>query len=418
MSQYMQAYASTFPFSGGVLVAKGEAILFEGAYGFEDRESKIKTSLETRFPIASLSKAFTALAVLQLEAAGGLSSTDSAQRYLPSYAQVDEAIRIHHLLSHTSGLPDYQVPRGKQLHEVFVEKMGHKVFCETLLGKAVDTLGNTFLYSNPGYYLLGMIVEQVSGMSFEAYLQEHIFSPFGLHQTTVDDPTVSIPHRAKPYSIELANNFVPAPITDARNFYPQGGLVSTVHDLHRWSVALDGLPSSIITKLYDKHIPVPGHQDTFYGYGWGVEQWQGKMAVGHGGSHWGYRAQLMKVPSGDLLVVVLSNFGFQDCLRVVRGLGEIAMGLSVKMPKRPEKVDLSPAQYEPLLGIYRHGDFRIELQKEGEDFWIKYSGQKMKVYPINERVFAHELIETYFEVKTNAEGKLTLWGCEKERSNG
>lgn len=416
MSQYMQAYASTFPFSGGVLVAKGEAILFEGAYGFEDRESKIKTSLETRFPIASLSKAFAALAVLQLEAAGGLSSTDSAQRYLPMYTQLDEAISIHHLLSHTSGLPDYQVPKGQKLHEVFTEKMGHEAFCETLLGKAVDTPGNTFRYSNPGYYLLGMIIEQVSGMTFEAYLQEHIFSPFALPQTTVDDPTVRIPHRAKPYDLE-GDDFVSAPITDARNFYPQGGLVSTVHDLHCWSLALDALPPSIITKLYDKHIPVPGHQDTFYGYGWGVESWQGKMAVGHGGSHWGYRSQLMKVPSEDLLVVALSNFGFQDCLRVVRGLGEIAMGLPVKMPKRPEKVILSPAQYEPLLGVYRYGDFSISLQKEGADFWVKYSGQKMKVYPINERVFVHVLIETYFEVKTNTEGKLTLWGCEKEGSN-
>lgn len=304
-------------FSGAVLVTQNGRTVFAGAYGAARREPMIPNTMETRFELASLSKLFTAVAIAQLVERGRLSFDSSVAGVLPDYPnpETGRRITVHHLLTHTSGLPDFYRNGKLRLLEDSIHTL--RDFWRTF---ALDSLwsvpGARYDYSNSNYILLGSIIERVSGMPFEEYVQRHLFDPAGMTRTCYCEP--GAPDHATPYSRYTAgfgpgrraviDRWVEVPAGAKRPGAPGGGGISTVGDLARFAEAL--LTHRLLTPQMTALVLAPkvktddeGHR----GYGFEVYDWSGTRVVGHGGNFWGTMSQLDIYPESGYTVVVLSN---------------------------------------------------------------------------------------------------------------
>jgi CubicO group peptidase (beta-lactamase class C family) len=296
------AAAERFGFSGAVLVEhKGVVVLHKG-YGLADRENGISTTAETVFDIGSITKPFTAAAILKLEEQGRLRVTDSITRYFKSVPPDKAGITIHHLLTHTSGLRgdfggDYDVITRDSLVRA------------ALSSKLNAAPGADYDYANAGFSLLAAIIEQVSGRPYEQYLREELLKPAGLLNTgyrlgDVATKPIAVGYRAgvrwgtpleKPWAADGPH----------WNLRGNGGLLSTVGDLHRWQVALESArvlsPASFV-----KATTPPANSD--YGYGLDVSKTpRGTRHIGHNGANGYFYARMASFPDDSVKVVFATN---------------------------------------------------------------------------------------------------------------
>lgn len=268
LRSYLDTLTAADAFSGVVLLARDGTPIFEHAYGNALFGIPIQTT--SRFALASMNKMFTAVAVAQLAESGKLSFQDPIRKYLPEYPRkITEKITIHHLLTHTSGLPPYLV-RGEleQIHAATVQDYLPAFFSRPLLFEP----GERWSYSNAGFLTLDAIVERVSGQSFSEYLEQHIFAPAGMSHSV------------------------------------QG--ISTVEDLLKFANALRQdklLGPKFTSKLLEGKVETDGGDGSRYAYGFLEEEVNGQRIVGHGGSAPGWNGQLDIYRESGYTVVVLAN---------------------------------------------------------------------------------------------------------------
>jgi D-alanyl-D-alanine carboxypeptidase len=304
-------------FSGAVAMYRGRSPLLTRAFGMARREPPARNDVDMRFELASLSKLFTAVAVAQLVERGRLRFESTIAEALPEYPNRATASRItvHQLLTHTSGLPDFYRNGKIRLYEDSIRSLTD--YWPTF---AMDTLwgepGRAHDYSNANFVVLGAIVERLSGLRFETYVERFIFAPAGMTNSCYCDLTA--PRRATPYS-RYTSGFGPArrpepdrwievPTTARRPGAPAGGGISTAADIARFGSAM--LSNSLVSADMFRTMITPyvsmdggGHR----GYGFEVYDWSGTRFAGHGGNFWGVMTQLDIYPETGHVVVVLSN---------------------------------------------------------------------------------------------------------------
>jgi len=236
----VEAYRQIGQFNGSVLVAEKGAVLLKKGYGLAQMEWGIPNTADTRFRLGSITKQFTATLVLRQVEQGRIRLDGKLSDYLPDYRpDTGQKVTIHHLLTHTSGIPSYtdsptffsEVSRDPHPVDEFVKK-----FCS---GDLEFEPGSKFHYDNSGYFLLGALLEKVSGRSYEQLLREEILDPLGMKDTGYDRGETLLPHRAAGYEKDLAG-YRNAPYLDMSLPYAAGALYSTVEDLYRWDQALYG----------------------------------------------------------------------------------------------------------------------------------------------------------------------------------
>jgi len=289
-------------FQGSALVALGDRILLSKGYGMADAAKGIRNAPETRFRLASLTKQFTAMAILILQSQGKLDVKDAACTYLPDCPSAWRAITIHQLLSHTSGLPDFtELPDFESI------KNQPSTAAQTLArikGLPLDFApGQGFHYNNSGYAALGSIVERVSGMAYEAFLRQEIFGPLGMRDTGYDTGAGRLATGYK-------NATTVADPTNASVYLAAGGLYSTVLDMHRWDQALytDRLmPKDLLATMFQPMTAIPDVPNLRYGYGVYVGTMADRPFVGHDGAVEGSRTYYGRHPDDRLSVILLSN---------------------------------------------------------------------------------------------------------------
>ena len=292
-------------FQGAVLVAKGGKVLFCKAYGLADVENGVPNTPQTVFRIASITKPFTGIAILQLHERGLLNIHDPIAKYL-DYPEGDK-ITIHHLLCHTSGIPNItKLPNfaAIQLQPTTPqETMRHFQALPLRF-----TPGERCEYSDSGYIVLGAIVEAVTGLSYAEYVQEHIFGPLKMHSTYCDDGRQLIPHRALGYA-QKERKLFSANYIDMTLPYAAGGIASTVEDLYR---LMEGLGVLLSQKSLDLLFTVHAEgQSIACGYGFRIgpknPEFEGlsQATVGHFGGIEGFKAALIR--SDDFTMIILSN---------------------------------------------------------------------------------------------------------------
>lgn len=304
ITNYINDYSKDYKFNGTILVAQGNKIVFNKAFGMADSEKNIENTSQTVFEIASITKQFTASAILMLQEKKLLSVQDSLSKYIPDYPNGDE-IKIYNLLNHTSGIPDHM-----ELVES-IESGEHTYNFEELIELFKDEpldfeTGTEFEYSNSNYIVLGYIIEQISKMNYKEYIQENILKPLSLNNTGFISNKEEIINKAIGYySIDDSEyEYEKAIDTEGSLIASAGEMYSTVEDLYKWENAL--YAGKIINKKSLKDMFTPNLND--YGYGWFVdESTKGNKSIYHGGNLSGYTSYVKRNIDKKYLIIVLSN---------------------------------------------------------------------------------------------------------------
>jgi CubicO group peptidase (beta-lactamase class C family) len=400
MQAFMQAHVEANGFMGTVLVARGDQVLHRAGYGMADLEQDTPATPQTIFRLASLTKQFTAAAILQLQDQGRLSVADPVSAYLPDYPE-GEAITLHQLLNHTAGLPDYeQFPDQAALRR-------EAVSVDQLIARFADlplefTPGSQFSYSNSGYAVLTRIIETVSGQTYAEYLAEHIFQPLGMAATGYEDWAMVLPHRAEGYVLN-EDVYRRAEFMDMSNAAGAGGLYSTVSDFYRWNRALDDGRLLSEAARQAMFAPATGPAATAgYAYGWGVANVAGRDFVLHGGEVNGASTFVIRDPAQALLVLVLSNVEGIPADAIAFGLAAIALGDPYALPPKHTAIELDPAVFERYVGRYQVGPNLIATISMDAGHYYAQTGDnpQIELLPSSETKFFATTadIEVHFQV--------------------
>jgi len=319
---FLEGLVAADQFSGAVLVAQNDQILLEKAYGLAKRSPDVPNNVDTKFNLGSMNKMFTAVAILQLMEQGKLSLDDTIIEHLPDYpnSEVAGQVTIHHLLTHTSGLGD--VFTGKFIENPNLYR-SNTDFLPLFVNEPLQFKpGEQFSYSNAGYVVLGLIIERVSGQSYDDYIQRHILESGGMVNTGAFAIDANTPNLAIGYTTRDINGYKTIPLTDNSSMMPgkgfaAGGWYSTVGDLLRFRNALlnfEILNPALTELLLTGKVDV---QANFrYAYGFFDRKIAGQRVVGHGGGAPGVCSSLGMYLETGYTVIILSNSD-EGCLRAL-----------------------------------------------------------------------------------------------------
>lgn len=386
VDQYVRPYLEMGCFSGAVLIAKGGKVLLSKGYGMANYELSVPNTPRTRFHIASLSKPFTAAAILLLEEQGRLSVRDPLSRFLPDYPN-GNAITIHHLISHRSGIPnvnsfpDYdEKSKSPQTLDSIIRMFKNKPL--------EFAPGEKYRYSNSNYNLLAFIIEKVSGLSYEEFLARNIFQPLGMADTGHDgDPRALVPSRAMGYVPAALGQVVNAPYLDWSIKTGNGSLYSTVEDLYKWDRAL--YTEKVLKKAtLEKMFAEP--------YAWFTGKAFNRRVFRYGGRSPGFTSSLARFVDDDLCIVVTSNNYSVLGQSFEEPLAAIVFGEKYEAP--PRAVRLSSEVLSRLTGRYQFGpDFYTpnatwEIVRQGDVPALVAGGSTVALLPLAE----NELLDRMF----------------------
>lgn len=312
-----------------ILVAKKGRVLYKKGFGLANMEWNIPIGTNTVFQIGSVTKLFTALGILQLIENQKLFLKDSIQKFIPAFPTKGHTITIEHLLAHTSGIKDY-VTMNHPDPNIMRRDFKTLEVIDFFKNEPLEFVpGTKSSYSSSGTFLLGYIIEVVSGISYGQYIQDNIFKPAGMMNSYYGDNSRVIPNRADSYGAEegIYRN------GDYRSMtvpYAAGALLSTVEDIFKWHQALYSnklLGKNLLTKSVAAHELKDGTKGDF-GYGWFVNyvQVKGSPTLAHSGGISGFNSLVMYLPNEDVLVVVLSNFQDAKVQEITTNVATLTIG--------------------------------------------------------------------------------------------
>ncbi len=383
-NEYLRAYEAN-GYSGSIILAEKGAITLYRAYGKEIP----RPSLHHIWTIGSITKPLTATAILQLAAQSKISLNAPIGSYIPKLNEDKGALTVHQLLTHTAGLGEYSgqddAPMSKSLLIDFVNKTPFKA-----------KPGHSFFYSNVGYSLLGILIEEVSNLEYETYLSENIFKPAGMHQTGYILPewdttlmAIGFRHDGKKWGYNFHKNAYKSPDGISWNLKANGGILSTPHDMYKWHNALQSgllLSSEMKEKMFAPHIQTPKDFNPFhpegkghYGYGWAItKSIDNKTIILHGGSNDVFEAGYMYYPDEDVFLFITSNRAAFPASGSLSGLDKIISRKNYALPqKAPNLNEKMAANY---IGNYIFEDSSKVRITKGDDRPFKNS---LIVRPLN-----------------------------------
>lgn len=355
-------------FSGTVLVAKDGVPLLRAGYGAADREWDIPNTPDTKFRLGSLTKQFTATAILQLAEAGKLSIDDPVSKFYAKAPAAWSKITIRHLLNHSSGIPSYTSIPGFFENGSSKKPLKPEEIVRLTQDKPLEfTPGSKFAYNNTGYILLGYIIEKASGQTYAGYLNQHIFQPLGMKNSGYDVSGEVLPKRAAGYE-PGKGGWRNADYLDMTLPYAAGSLYSTVDDLLIWNTALtDG---KILTEASRKAAWTENLEH--YGFGWGIAVQDGHARVSHNGGINGFSTAMNRYPKDGLVTIVLSNFQAAPSTPMANNLaglcfGTYALPKAIAVPKATVDTYVGSYALAPnfILKVFRDGD-RLITQATGQ----------------------------------------------------
>lgn len=283
--------------------------IFKKHYGLSDLKSLKKIDEHTVFNLASVSKQFTAAAIVLLEKQGKLSVKDNINKYLPDFPDYQHPVTIEHLIHHTCGIRSIDVLNlmGNRIEEQMSPKDSYDLICKQEQLNFIP--GTEFLYSNSGYLLLAKIIEKVSGESYSEFLTNHIFIPLGMNNTYIhDSPYKSIPNKSLAYQPNDPQKFTQF---DDGNDYLTGdsNIFTNLEDLLKWDRNFynNKLGNWDFSKQMFKQTSLPNGKENQYAYGLEVDDYKGIKTISHQGGTIGYRSYYLQIPTHKLSIIVLSN---------------------------------------------------------------------------------------------------------------
>jgi len=376
IEEYMVARVGRDHFSGAILLARNGQIVFCHGYGMANLEHDIPCTANTKFRLGSLTKQFTAMAILILQERGKISVNDKIKKYLPDAPKAWDDITIHHLLSHTSGIPNYTG------FPDFLKTLRIQIALDDLIAKFKDKPldfkpGEKFKYSNSGYIVLGKIIEVASGRNYAAFVKEAIFDPLEMHDTGYDNPALILKQRASGYTRILGLAPANAVYIDMSIPHAAGALYSTVLDLLKWDRALDS--EKLVARKSIEAMFTPFKDN--YGYGWTIDAKLDQPRYAHLGGIPGFVTVIQRFPAEKLLVVALSNVDSARVDRIGNDLAAIALGGPYVIPREPQAKNIDLALLDSYAGKYEYDrpDARdkkmvVTIKKDGKTLMVEGAG--------------------------------------------
>ena len=392
-----------------VLVEKDGQVVLRKGYGMANLELGVPVRPDMVFEVGSVTKQFTAAAILMLADRGQLKLDDDVTRYLPDFPTQGKAITIEHLLSHTSGIPSYTALSewaSQRREDIPVDQL-----IALFRGKPLEfEPGEKWSYNNSGYALLGAIIEKLSGKTYEDFIEQEIFKPAGMDHSRYGNPSEIVAGRAYGYDKnEETDTYVNASYLSMTQPYAAGALMSTVDDLARWNRALTGgklLRGPSFARMVTP-VRLRSGMSTGYGYGLGVFDFYGHRLIEHGGDIDGFTAYTLSVPEDRLFITVLSNNPHAPKRPDALVLRTAARLLGRPLESRPV-LPLKPEALAEYVGVYRFDPqtARAITQENGRLYSQRSGAGKLPIVPVERDVFAFET-ESRARFTRDAAGQIT-----------
>jgi CubicO group peptidase (beta-lactamase class C family) len=365
-----------------VLVKKQGRIIFRKGYGLADLELAVPVEPDMVFRLGSITKQFTAVAILMLAEQGKLSLQDDIKKLLPDYPTKEKTITVEHLLTHTSGIKSYtDMPEWLPLMR---KDMTLKEIIDLFKDQPMEfSPGERWKYNNSGYILLGAIIEKVSGGSYADFVLKHIFEPLGMKHSLYDSTSQIIPRRARGYA-KGNSGFENAPYLSMTQPYAAGSLISSVDDLAVWTEALLAgklIKRENLEKAFTSYKLNDG-TDTRYGYGWFISSHEGHRLIEHGGGINGFTSYALIMPKDHIFVTLLTNSAIEG--RIPEPLAFRIAGMTIGKPyQEPVAKPIAEKEMDPLVGVYLNAQNQ-ELyitRQAGKMFSQRAGGGKSEILP-------------------------------------
>ena len=382
IAEYMEGCAEVNQFNGSVLVAKDDEVIFARGFGMANFEHDVPNQPNTKFRIGSITKQFTAMAILVLEERGKLRVTDPISQHLQEAPETWRDVTVHHLLTHTSGIPSFTGMPD------YPTKMMMPQSAKEMLARFKDRPlefepGERFNYSNSGYYLLGVIVERASGKSYERFLDEDVLQPIDLNDTGYDRFRPLLKHRATGYR-RTRDGVVHDRYLDMSQPSAAGAMYSTVQDLNRWDRALrkhELISDQAYERMYQP-------EKNNYAYGWLVREGK-RTSISHGGGINGFLSHILRFPDEALCVVVLCNAPPADPAGIARDLAAIMHDEPYDVPRAKRAVKVDEKTLDAYTGDYELSPgFVVTIGRVAGGLSLTMPGQEAAIFlPNSNRTF-------------------------------
>lgn len=386
------------------LVAKNGQIIYQKAFGMANLELNVPMQPDMVFRIGSITKQFTAVAILQLMEQGKLSLQDDITKFIPDYTTQAYTITIEHLLTHTSGIKSYTgIP--EIMKNIRMDMKPEELIAQFKNQPMEFAPGTKWNYNNSGFFLLGYIIEKVTGKTYAEYIQENFFTPLGMTSSCYGSDTKIIKNRAYGYQ-PGDDGVVNSDYCSMTQPYSAGSIMSTVGDLFKWHQAVHSytlVKKETIDKAFTEYKLANG-DGTGYGYGWFLSHLQGSPTIEHGGGIFGYLTSSIYLPEEDVFVVLFSNnVGKAPELTALK-----MAAVTIGKPLKTTEIKLDEATLNQYVGIYTNDKKReVTITREGTQLSAMLSGSgSRKMFPIEKDKFILEDAFMYATFSRDDKGKV------------
>lgn len=414
VDKYLQSAHEAYRFNGTALVySKGELVLHKG-YGYSNFERKLLNNRETQFPILSVSKTITASVILKLQDEGRLSVNDKISKYLPDYPNGDK-IKVRHLLTHSSGIYNYTNDISEEDSLISNYPLEKEFIVNHFKDKPIKFKpGKHYSYNNSGYFLLGLIIEELSDKPYETVVQEFIFAPLGMSNSGFDFQALPIEDKAQGYQYWNEGSIKPYKFYHQSFAYSAGNIYSTTADMLKWGKAT--LNNDILKeKTWDEAFKP---RINGYAYGWQTGNYFGNRYVKHSGSYPGHMSEFICYPDEEVIIVLLNNFGNYDQNIWATGMGiaSILFDLPYDNWAPRKEITLKDESKKKHIGVYRlNNKKKLEVVMEESQLYVLFDHMpNIKLHPLSENEFYFENYNTTLQFEDDVliireHGEDTSW---------
>lgn len=370
-----------------ILVAQGDKVIFRNAYGLASMAPDKPLTPDMVFRIGSITKQFTSTAILKLVEQGKIDLKADITKYLPDLSTPGRTVTVEQLLNHTSGIKSYT-----SLNDLMAKRdkqISPSEMIEVIKNQSSDFApGDDYRYNNSGYFLLGAIIEQVTGMTYDAYLVKHIFAPAGMKTSFTNDSNLP-PNVATGYQKSGATEFVAAPYVHPSFPYSAGSIFSTVDDLWKWNQAVFNYKLVKKATLEKAWAPTKLNSGKLisYGYAWQLGRLGDSKVIGHGGAIDGFLTMEIYVPDKKIYVCILSNSMTVNPEEYSYQIAEIVAGINKK--ESPAVLTLTEAALDEYVGVYQinSNEDRVITRKGSQLFSQRGAGTQFEIFPSAKDIF-------------------------------
>lgn len=413
LHNYLSVIHSKKGFSGEVLIAKGENILFQEAVGLASIENQILLKENAKYRIASITKTFTGLLFAIAKEEGKLDFNDKVKKYINSLSPKFENITIYQLLTHTSGLPHNEGIKDYWLIKSKIKLDTKQVIEEINKLDLLFESGTEMKYSSLGYYLLATVLENVYNNSYQNIIQDKILREINMSETDIVNTINIIPKMTNGYHFISDDSLVVAPFRNYSMLKGAGDLYSTSIDLLKWSNSF--FENKLISENSKNEIFTPHKteiENKTYGLGWFIDNGKQKKYY-HGGGTWGYSSYLALYPKNKISVIILSNISTLPTKSIGRDIEKMVFNLPFEIPKTNQEVSSSLKDTKLYSGIYKSktSEMKLKITDSGNKLFAQLGrNPAFQIYSKGEnKYFAKKIeIELTFQFKDNSKTELIV----------